>query len=78
MLECTSESPRCVRLPIFSVFCQILFLVCTPSCDLKFGESASVALLLGFTIDRVCEIGSKKGKDVSFVKNFCLDNVKKG
>ena len=63
---------------VFLVFCQISFLVRTPSCDFKFGESASVALLLGFIIDWVCEMGSQKGNDVSFVKNFCLNNIKKG
>ena len=73
-----SESRRCVRLPIFSVFCQISFLVRTPSFDLKLGESASMALLLGFIINWVCEMGSQKGKDVSFVKYFCLNNIRMG
>ena len=63
---------------VFLVFCQISFLVRTPSCDFKFGESASVALLLGFIIDWVCQMGSQKGNYVSFVKNFCLNNIKKG
>ena len=61
---------------VFLVFCQISFLVRTPSCDLKFGESASVTVLLRFIIDWVSEMRSQK--DVSFVKNFCLNNVKKG
>ena len=78
MLERTSESRRCVGPLIFLVFSQISFLVRTPSCGLKFGESALVALLLGFIIDWVCEMGSQKGKDVPFVKDFCLNNIKMG
>ena len=63
---------------VFLVFCQISFLVRTPSCDFKFGELASVALLLGFIIDWVCEMGSQRGKDVSPMKDFCLNNIKMG
>ena len=34
-----------------------------------------MALLLGFIIDWVCEMGSQKGKNVSLVKDFCLNNT---
>ena len=78
MLERTSESRCYVRPPIFSMLCQTSLLVRTPSCDLKFGESALVAMLLGFIIDWVYEMGSQKRKNVSFVKNIYIKIIRKG
>ena len=36
-----------------------------------------MALLLGFIIDWVSEMRYQKGKNVSFVKNFCLNRIKR-